>query len=60
MARILKGLDYRLRVNHKRVSAGSAPDRDRQFAYIAEQRANFTHRRLPIVSIDTKKRELGR
>ena len=28
VARILKDLDYRLRVNHKRVSAGSGPDRD--------------------------------
>ena len=32
---ILKELDYRLRVNHKRVSAGSGPDRDQQFQYIA-------------------------
>ena len=31
VARILKDLDYRLRVNHKRVSAGSGPDRDQQF-----------------------------
>ena len=58
VARILKDLDYRLRVNHKRVSAGSGPDRDQQFAYIAEQRAKFAQRGLPIVSIDTKKREL--
>ena len=33
VARILKDLDYRLRVNHKRVSAGSGPDRDQQFQY---------------------------
>ena len=58
VARILKGLDYRLRVNHKRVSTGSGPDRDQQFAYIAEQRAKFAGRGLPVVSIDTKKREL--
>ena len=58
VARILKDLDYRLRVNHKRVSAGSGPDRDQQFQYIAEQRATFAERGLPIVSIDTKKREL--
>ena len=57
MARILKDLNYRLRVNHKRVSAGSGPDRDQQFQYIAEQRAKFAGRALPIVSIDTKKRE---
>ena len=58
VARILKDLDYRLRVNHKRVSAGSGPDRDQQFQYIAEQHAQFAQRGLPIVSIDTKKREL--
>ena len=58
VARILKELDYRLRVNHKRVSAGSGPDRDQQFTYIAEQRVKFAQRGLPIVSIDTKKREL--
>ena len=57
VARILKDLDYRLRVNHKRVSAGSGPDRDQQFQYIAEQHAQFAQRGLPIVSIDTKKRE---
>ena len=58
VARILRDLDYRLRVNHKRVSHGSGADRDEQFTYIAEQRIKFAARRLPIVSIDTKKREL--
>ena len=58
VARILKDLDYRLRVNHKRVSAGSGADREQQFQYIAEQRMKFANRGLPIVSIDTKKREL--
>ena len=58
VARILKELDYRLRVNHKRVSAGSGPDRDQQFQYIAKQRMKFAQRGLPIVSIDSKKREL--
>ena len=58
VARILKDLHYRLRVNHKRVSAGSGPDRDQQFTYIASQRDKFAARGLPIVSIDAKKREL--
>ena len=58
VARILKDLDYRLRVNHKRVAAGSGPDRDQQFQYLAQQRMKFAQRGLPIVSIDTKKREL--
>ena len=58
VARILKHLGYRLRVNHKRVAAGSGPDRDEQFQHIAAQRLRFAERGLPIVSIDTKKREL--
>ena len=45
-------------VNHKRVSAGSGPDRDEQFQHIAAQRLRFAERGLPIISIDTKKREL--
>ena len=58
VARILSDLGYRLRVNHKRVSTGSGPDRDQQFTYIASQREKFARRGLPIISIDTKKREL--
>jgi Rhodopirellula transposase DDE domain len=58
VARLLKQLDYRLRVNHKRVSRGSGPDRNEQFEYIAEQRTRFAGLDLPIVSIDSKKREL--
>ena len=54
VARILKDLDYRLRVNHKRVSAGSGPDRDQQFQYLAEQRMKFAQRGLPIETTSTK------
>ncbi|MGH7472068.1 MAG: ISAzo13 family transposase [Longimicrobiales bacterium] len=58
VARLLKQLDYALRVNHKRVARGCGPDRNEQFEYIAEQRRSFARRNLPIVSIDTKKKEL--
>jgi len=58
VARILKNLDYSLRVNHKKVSQGSGPDRNEQFEYISEQRTSFAERDLPIVSIDSKKKEL--
>ncbi len=34
------------------------PTRTEQFEYIAEQRIRFAGRDLPIVSIDSKKREL--
>ncbi len=58
VAKLLKGLEFRLRVNHKNLSRTSAPDRDAQFAYIAAQRETFTRAGWPIISIDAKKREL--
>jgi len=59
VGRLLKGMGYSLRVNSKKIEASSNhPDRDRQFAYIAVQRAAFTVAKLPILSVDTKKKEL--
>jgi hypothetical protein len=61
VAKLLKGLEYRLRVNHKKLCGGSRAtraERDAQFAYIATQREAFARAGLPIVSIDSKKREL--
>jgi hypothetical protein len=58
VARILRQLDYRLRANQKRLARRSAPDRDEQFRYIAELRQRFEAQDQPIVSIDTKKKEL--
>ncbi len=59
VGRLLKALDYALHVNAKKVEARSDhPDRDTQFAHIADQRQTFTEAGLPIVSVDTKKKEL--
>lgn len=58
VSRLLKELGYHLRVNHKKVSHCSAPDRDAQFRYIAELREDFSASDLPVISIDAKKREL--
>jgi hypothetical protein len=58
VGRILKELDYSLRVNHKKRSSGSGPDRDAQFEQIASQRRRFAERGTPIISVDTKKKEL--
>lgn len=55
VAKLLKGLEYRLRVNHKKLSGRADPGRDAQFAYIAAQREAFASRGLPIISIDSKK-----
>jgi len=58
VARLLKKLGFSLRVNHKKLSSGSHPDRDAQFVRIAELRERCASKNLPIISIDTKKKEL--
>lgn len=59
VGRLLKGLDYALHVNAKKREAGAAhPEREAQFAHIAEQRQAFAEGGLPIISVDTKKKEL--
>jgi hypothetical protein len=57
--RLLKDLDYALHVNAKKLEASAAhPDRADQFAAIAAQRKVFATAGLPIISVDTKKKEL--
>jgi Rhodopirellula transposase DDE domain len=59
VARLLKEMGFSLRTNkRKQGSSGRCPERDEQFRYIASQRQSFAARGLPIVSVDTKKREL--
>jgi len=58
VGRILKELGYSLRVNHKNISSGSDPNRDAQFEYIDARRKHFKETGAPIVSVDTKKKEL--
>ncbi len=61
VARLLTDLDYRLRVNHKKLSGGTAvtrSERNRQFEYIQALRQSFHERGDPVISVDTKKKEL--
>jgi hypothetical protein len=58
VARLLHQMDYSLRVNHKQLATDSSPDRNLQFDYIASLRTRFQRWGLPIISVDTKKREL--
>ena len=58
VCKLLRQMGYALRVNHKKLTASSPADRDEQFAYIANRRESFAKRGLPIVSIDSKKKEL--
>lgn len=58
ISRVLKENDYRLQANAKQQEGSSHPDRDRQFEYIREQRAEHLAKQQPILSVDTKKKEL--
>lgn len=57
VARLLKELKFSLRVNHKKIAGKSSPYRNQQFNYIHRTRRRFERRGLPIISIDTKKKE---
>ena len=58
VARLLKRQGYSLRVNSKQIARRLCEQRDRQFKYIKCLRRAFTKDTLPIVSVDTKKKEL--
>ena len=58
MARLLQLKRYALRVNRKRLSRHHDPQRDQQFRYIARRRRKFQRAGLPVISVDTKKKEL--
>jgi hypothetical protein len=55
---LLKKIDFRLRVNHKKRSTASPPERDKQFIRIKKMRSIFTKQGDPVISIDSKKKEL--
>ena len=54
---ILKNLDYSLQGNDKSLD-DSHPDRDAQFRFIARKVKKFLKTGLPVISVDTKKKEL--
>ncbi len=58
VGRLLKDMKYSLKANVKRLAGTSHPDRDKQFEYIASLKRVFTEAGLPVISIDTKKKEL--
>lgn len=55
---MLRQQRYALRVNVKRFTGPPHPDRDQQFHYLREWVALFREEGWPILSIDTKKKEL--
>lgn len=56
--RLLKSLKFSLKANQRKQGKRGSPERDTQFNYIASQRRLFAASGLPIISVDTKKKEL--
>jgi len=59
VGRLLAKLNYRLRVNRKQKEGQVPhPQRDAQFRIIEKKRLSFWEAGLPVISVDTKKKEL--
>ncbi|MCP4308114.1 MAG: hypothetical protein GY788_25215, partial [bacterium] len=61
---ILKKMGFSLRVNQKIISSGGKKltkeekiDRNNQFDYIAKLREESAENKIPVISVDTKKKE---
>ncbi len=54
----MRRLHFSLRTNRKRVAGIRDLDRDRQFRYLTRLRRLYITRGLPVISVDTKKKEL--
>ena len=55
---LLRGMGYSLQANRKTKEGGQHIDRDAQFRYINGQAEAFLAARQPVISVDTKKKEL--
>ena len=58
VAELLHEADYSLQSNVKVLEGTQHPDRDAQFRYLSEQIKAFLAQGLPVISVDTKKKEL--
>jgi hypothetical protein len=58
VAALLKGRDYSLQSTRKMREGKGHPDRDAQFAPLNAQAEAFQAREQPVISVDTKKKEL--
>lgn len=58
VARLLRDHNYSLQANTKTIEGTQHRDRDAQFRYLGEQVTGFLAGGLPVISVDTKKKEL--
>src|SRR5262249_25886523 len=56
--RLLKDMGFSLKANKRKQGRPGCPERDAQFKYIAAIKQRFSAAGLPIISVDTKKKEL--
>ena len=58
VAELLHEWGYSLQANSKSLEGASHADRDKQFLHINEKVSDHLQRRQPVISVDTKKKEL--
>ena len=58
VAQLLRSMDYRLQANRKTEEGTDHPDRDAQFQFINAEVAKALRAKRPVISVDTKKKEL--
>ncbi len=58
VAAILRDLEYSLQGNKKTKEGADHPDRNEQFYYISRTTKQFLAHKNPVISVDTKKKEL--
>ena len=57
VGRLLKKLNFKLRVNKKQIARSKSPERNTQFVRITKMKRTFEKAENPIVSVDSKKKE---
>jgi Rhodopirellula transposase DDE domain len=58
VAGLLHQMQYSLQANAKTIEGSDHPDRNAQFEYINAQTKRFLRQGVPVISVDTKKKEL--
>ena len=58
VAKLLRQMGYTLQANAKEREGSQHPDRDPQIRFIDRTAKRFVRRRQPVISVDTKKKEL--
>ncbi|KKK85511.1 hypothetical protein LCGC14_2772580 [marine sediment metagenome] len=56
--KLLKDMKYSLKTNRKTIAEIQHPDRNQQFEIIADMKKQFVELGQPVISVDSKKKEL--